>query len=86
MVFFVSYEMRVKSEGLQGREEAFVMSRCYIFFYNVHVFLCHQESVGETHRDLQPEQKSVWHHVVLFTQPAGRCRAEEDVRSESACS
>jgi len=61
---------------------------CYcIFFYNVHVvFLCHQESVGEIHRDLQPEQKSVWHHVVPFTQPAGWCGAEEDVRSESACS
>lgn len=64
-----------------------MLSCFYIFFYNVSVvFLCHQESVGEVHRDLQPEQKSVWHHMVIFTQPAGWCRAEEDICSESACS
>ena len=88
MVFFVSYETPVRNpkDCRDGRRLLFCHAIIFSYITYMLVFLCHQESVGEIHRDLQPEQKSVWHHVVLFTQPAGWCRAEEDVCSESACS
>jgi hypothetical protein len=69
MVFFVSYETSVRNPKDYRYGRKLLYNHAFIFsvIMYVFVFLCHQESVGEIHRDLQPEQKSVWHQVVLFT-------------------